>query len=134
MKTTKFLTGLTIILTFATCKKYDEGPGLSLRSEKARVSNEWEIEYAYDFDDNQVVTSDYTGETWEFKKDGEFIERDNGIIDKSGSWEFISDKEAIRVNITGTGSSTEIYTILKLKEKEMWLRDKDEELQLIPAE
>jgi hypothetical protein len=52
-----------ITSTYTSCKKYDEGPALSLKSKKARVANEWIIEYAFDIDDNQVVTSDYDGET-----------------------------------------------------------------------
>ncbi len=113
------------------CKKYEEGPGVSLRSKKARVANEWKVDYAFDLSDNLVVTGDYAGETWEFNKDGEFYERSNGTIDKSGTWEFISDKEAIRINFVGTGSSTETYTVLKLKENEMWLKDSDEEIHLV---
>ncbi|MBN4052068.1 hypothetical protein JYT53_01050 [Cytophagaceae bacterium AH-315-L13] len=113
------------------CKKYEEGPALSLKSKKGRVANKWKIDYAFDIDDNQVVTSDYTGETWEFAKDGEWIERDNDVIDKSGTWGFISDKESIK--ITKDNNNIDYYDILKLKSKEMWLKDKDEELHLIPA-
>jgi len=113
------------------CKKYEEGPALSLKSKKGRVANKWKIDYAFDIDDNQVVTSDYTGETWEFAKDGEWIERDNDVIDKSGTWDFISDKESIK--ITKDNNNIDYYDILKLKSKEMWLKDKDEELHLIPA-
>ena len=130
-----FIIGLacTTLVFVNGCKKYDEGPALSLKGKKARVANEWKIEYAYDYNDNIDVTSDYSGETWDFTKKGEFTEKDNGVVDKAGTWEFVSDKEAIQVNITGTGSSTETYTILKLKEKEMWLKDKDEELHLVPS-
>ncbi|MBL4578734.1 MAG: hypothetical protein JKX74_09695 [Flavobacteriales bacterium] len=129
---TLFFASILILTSFASCKKYEEGPAFTLSTKKARVANEWKVDYAFDFDDNLEVTSDYVGETWEFTKDGEWTERDSGIIDKTGTWEFVSDKEGLQINRTGTGTSTSVYTILKLKQKEMWLKDKDEELHLIP--
>ena len=123
----------TLVLGAGSCKKYDEGPALSLKSKKSRVANEWKIEYAYDFKDGEDETADYFGETWEFSKDGEWLERENGSIDKSGTWEFVSDKETLKIVRTGTGSSTDHYDILKLKEKEMWLKDDEDELHLVPT-
>ena len=122
-----------LVLSTESCKKYDEGPALSLRTKKARVANEWKIEYAYDFKDGEDETVDYFGETWEFSKDGEWLERENGSIDKSGTWEFVSDKEALKIVRIGTGSSTDHYDILKLKEKEMWLKNDEDELHLVPT-
>lgn len=116
--------------TFTGCKKYEEGPSLSLRSKKARVANEWRVEYAYDLEDGEINTSDFTGETWEFTKKGEWIEREYGVIEKSGTWEFISDKESIKIT---KPNNVDYYNILKLKENEMWLRDGDEELHLVPV-
>ena len=117
------------LISFTSCKKYDEGPTLSLKSKKARVANEWKIEYAYNIYHGRVVTQDYEGETWEFDSKGEFIERDNGVIDKSGTWEFISNKESLQIT---KPNDIDYYDILKLKDKEMWLIDNKEELHLIP--
>lgn len=122
---------LILITPFAGCKKYDEGPAFSLRTKKARVANEWKIDHAFEISSGAVTTQDYFNETWEFTKEGEFFERKNGVIDKSGTWDFISDKEAIQVNKVGANSK--IFTILKLKNKEMWLRDSDEEYHLVPV-
>ncbi len=116
--------------TFTSCKKYEDGPAISLRTKKARVANQWKIAYAYDMKENVDITADYTGEIWEFKKDGEFVEWSNGAIDKTGTWDFVSDKEAIQIIILG---DVDYYTIQELKEKEMWVYDAEEELQLIPA-
>ena len=129
MKTTMMLAIFGLVL-LTGCKKYEEGPGLSLRSKKARVANLWKVDYAYDFKDSVIITSDFAGETWEFSKDGNFIERENGTVDKTGSWEFVSDKEQIKIKFS---LSTDTYVIVKLKEKEMWLKDAEEELHLIPA-
>ena len=120
-----------LILALASgCKKYAEGPGLSLRSKEARVSNEWKIEQAYDYRDTMNVTQDYLGETWAFSKDGGFEEKDNGMINHLGKWSFSDNKDSLHVTLS---TETDSYIILKLKENEMWLRDKDEELHLVPA-
>ena len=113
-----------------SCKKYDDGPGFSLRSKNERVANLWKVDYAYDLKDKVIITADYTGETWEFTKNGDFIERDNATVDKTGTWEFVSDKEKITIKFP---LSTHSYDILKLREKELWLKDAEEELHLIPA-
>lgn len=121
---------LLILVLASGCKKYAEGPGLSLRSKEARVVNEWKVDYAFDYRDTMNVTIDYTGETFAFVKGGDFMEKKNGLTNNTGKWEFTADKDSLRVTI-----STEVdnYLILKLKENEMWLKDKDEEIHLIPA-
>ncbi len=110
------------------CKKYEEGPMISLRSKKARVVNDWKVvkilkngeeqdmdnlKLYYDFkDDNtgvvthivSTVVGDYTT-TVDFK------------------WEFNDDKT--KIIFTFDNDDTEDVTILKLYEKEMWWEDKD---------
>lgn len=115
-------------LLVAACGKYEEGPALSLRSKKARVANEWKVAYAYDLDDLKETTTDYTNETWEFTKDGEFIERESDKVDKTGTWDFMSDKEEIVISFP---TKVKKYKILRLKENEMWIRDHEEELHLV---
>lgn len=110
------------------CGKYEEGPSLSLRSKKARVANEWKIAYAYDLGDLEEITADYVGEIWEFSKDGEFMERESDIVKKTGTWNFINDKEEITISI---GTDIDKYRILRLKENEIWLKDHEEELHLV---
>ena len=119
---------LTAVACLAACSKYEEGPNLSLRSKKARVSNNWVVEYAYDIDDQLEVTSDYLGESWQFTKDGVFTEFENGAVDNTGTWEFLSDKEQLSISKPG---DVEIYTITRLKEKEMWIINNDEEIHLV---
>jgi hypothetical protein len=128
MKKLLSLSFIAALFLASACGKYEEGPSLSLRSKKARVANEWKIVYAYDFDDQQETTADYTNETWEFTKDGLFIERESDIVDAAGTWDFISDKEEIAISI---GNNIDKYKILRLKENEMWLKDQEEELHLV---
>lgn len=129
MKKTMMFTIFGLVL-LTSCKKYEESPAFSLRSKKERVANLWKVDYAYDFKDSVITTADYTGETWEFSKNGNFVERDNGTIEKTGTWEFVSDKERVTIKFPLISHS---YDILKLREKELWLKDAEEELHLIPA-
>lgn len=126
-----YITFFVVLISMAACGKYEEGPGFSLRSKKARVANEWKVDYAYDLEDQQETTLDFTGETWEFTKDGEFFGKENSELDDAGTWEFISDKEEIIISFP---TKVERYTILRLKENEMWLKDHEEELHLVPVE
>ncbi|MBW3544754.1 MAG: hypothetical protein KY428_03995 [Bacteroidetes bacterium] len=131
MKKQTMLMLVGLLLGVAACGKYEEGPGLSLRSKTARVANEWRVEYAYDHKDKVEITADFTGESWVFGKDGVFMEKEGGVTDKTGTWEFMSDKEEIAIMV---GTDIDKYTILRLKENEMWLRDAEEELHLISVE
>lgn len=128
MKNLLLLSLFAILFIASACEKYEEGPSLSLRSKKARVANEWKVIYAYDYKDNVDITSDYSGETWEFAKDGQFSEKDNGEVDKTGTWDFLNDKEEIAINFP---ADIKKYRILRLKENEMWLMDHEEELHLV---
>lgn len=134
MKTMK-----TLLLTFlcsglilaTSCRKYEEGPSFSLRSRSARVANEWKVALANEYRNNTDVTAEYAGETWELSKDGAYTEKNNGLVDKQGSWSFISDKDSIAITI---GQEVAKFGILKLRENELWLRDKDEELHFVPVQ
>ena len=123
-----------LVLTFAACK-YEEGPNLSLRSKKARVAGNW---YYYEYIENGKTTESNEDEKdlhWEFKKDGAFkLQRSSNQSDE-GNWEFDDDKDSLIINFNAGGRVA--YKIIKLKNKEMWLRIKgissDIELHFKPA-
>ena len=119
------------IVVLSACSKYEEGPGLSLRSKTARVSNEWKITYAYDLSDSVIVSSDYMGETWTLDNNKVATEMKDGMVNKTGTWEFVGEKEGIVIRY---GLDADQYTIVMLKENEMWLRDNDEELHLVSVD
>lgn len=131
MKKQTILMLMSVLLGVAACGKYEEGPGFSLRSKTARVANEWKVDYAIDYNDNVETTTDFTGETWVFSKDGVFMKKSDGVTEKTGTWEFMSDKEAIAISV---GTDLDKYTVLRLKENEMWLKDHEEEIHLISVE
>lgn len=113
------------LVTFSSCGKYEEGPGISLRSKKSRVVNTWVIEK---FIQNGVdVTSQivpFLGDySIEFKKDDTYemlIDGDRTV----GKWSFDSKKENIELMYDGT-TTKDISKILRLTNNEMWLVEDD---------
>ncbi len=119
-----------IVVTISGCKKYDEGPAISLLSKKARVDNTWKIEKYYengvDLTAAVLAADDITVD---LNKDGtvtwtEIDTQSGNGSTKTGTWEFTNEKESILVNISGdvsfSGSGSDVWNILKLKNKEMW--------------
>ena len=124
MKNTKnylFLSIAVIIsLAITSCGKYEDGPGFSLLSKTARMTNKWELKSV----DGETIPA---GEAvLDLKKDGSMsINEDGYIID--GSWEFSSDKEDLRLSIFGDEVDLKIR---RLTNKELWLENELENNEL----
>jgi hypothetical protein len=116
-------------ITLTSCKKYEEGPAISLLTKKMRVAGDWEVESYWE---NGVdKTSDYrqgvTSETYTYDKEGGYtisITTIIGTINDAGTWEFITDKEEIKTQSNQSGSDPDTMVIVRLKNKEMWVKDK----------
>ena len=135
MKTTINFLLVILLFMFIGCSKYEDGPAFSLLTKKARITNTWKIEkYVYD---NGTSTTDVDEGKMTLNKDmSANVSFGTGGISLAGTWEFINDKEGIRITFTIFNStSTKDYTILRLKSKELWVYDADEsvEVHLIPA-
>lgn len=120
-----FLAIATIaIASLASCGKYEEGPGFSLRSKKARLTGEWELK-KLTIDGTETTAFDVT---IEFKKDEKFTETftfDGETDTDNGEWEFASDKE--NVKLTYADGETMEYEIIRLTNKEFWAKVTDED-------
>ncbi len=105
-----------IIPTIQSCKKYPNGPLLSLHSRKERVANAWKVDnYKINGTDYTSLVSEYT-ET--FSKDGNYSYTWE-LLAGTGSWTFQNnDKEINLIGITNQDSHT--LVILKLEEKQFW--------------
>jgi hypothetical protein len=111
-----FLIAAFTMTTIQSCKKYEEGPAISLHSRAERVANTWKVEnYKINETDYTSGTSDYS-ET--FSKDGDYSYQ-WGAFSGSGKWAFQNDDAEIRITGTNTQPSQTLF-ILKLKEKEFW--------------
>ena len=118
MKKTKnylFLSIAVIIsLAITSCGKYEDGPGFSLLSKTARMTNTWELKSV----DGEIIPA---GEiVWEFKKDGEATISYGGLGTETGTWEFSDDKEDLSLTVSG---STTNLKIRRLTNKELWVEE-----------
>jgi hypothetical protein len=122
MKTSKRLTALMMIaITFLIfsiqgCKKYPEGPALSLHSRAERVANTWKV------DNYKINGSDYTslvqGYTETYSKGGAYS-YSWGNFAGTGKWAF--QNKDTEIKLTGISNQDDhTLVILKLEEKEFW--------------
>jgi hypothetical protein len=94
---------ITTTLIFG-CKKYEDGPLLSLRSKKARLCQRWEIT---GMDENEKPV-DLKGffQSFTFKKGGEFelYTLSDGYQNESrGDWEFNNGKDKLMLSFSSGG-------------------------------
>lgn len=118
MKNTKiylFLSIAVIIsLAITSCGKYEDGPGFSLLTKTARMTNKWELKSVY----GETIPA---GIVWEFKKDGEATFSYGGFGGtETGTWKFSDDKEDLILEFDGDASTLKI---MRLTNKELWLED-----------
>lgn len=127
---------LLVAAVVTSCKKYDEGPSLSLRGKKGRAAGEWEIEkyMENDVDKTAQFRQVQSSETIEFEKDGKYKATATSALFgttsiSEGTWEFINDKEDIKTTITSVNGSTlstpslDTTHLIRLTNKEMWSKD-----------
>ena len=124
MKNTKsIILGICLIFllpAFQGCKKYEEGPLISFRSKTKRITAIWKIT-----EKTPVGCDSYcSGLTIEFTKDGMYLEKSNDLVVFEGIWKFNDKKTKIGIKYTGD-LDFEYFEIVKLKEKEMWLKGED---------
>lgn len=121
---------IILIISFASCSKYDEG-GLVKNAEK-KLKKSWKLDtYLLDGNDatNTLVIQNYIEE---YKENGDYvrsyIDKDGVAFSETGTWSFDSEKENIRImgvsslELSDANStvSTSDYKILKSKKKELW--------------
>lgn len=122
----------SVVLSMASCKKYEDGPLLSFRSKKERVVNSWKLDKYLNNDIDKTSELTVTNYKEIYNEDGSckrtFNDESGDYVEQSGTWAFNSDKT--QINITGIGSvelsqslgtvSASSIKILRLKEKEFW--------------
>ena len=119
MKNTFSLIAIVAVVAFSptACKKYEDGPALSLRTKKARITNTWR--YVSVTGTNGVdYSAQFANVTLDMQKDGIYTITEGSIVE-TGTWNFSSDKEAVTF-IPNAGSSV-AAKILRLTNKELWL-------------
>lgn len=125
----KLLFLLLICSTIFSCKKYEDGPSISLRTKKAHIANNWKVDK---FLVNGVdKTTDYrllvTRESLELFRSGQFqySEISNwswAVPYYTGKWDLEDKKETLSFTSDNTNVDYREFKILKLKNDELWLQ------------
>ncbi len=119
-----------ILVSVSSCRKYEEGPNVSLRTKKARITNNWKYESAQVNGNEVSLDPFYAKQKHYFYRDGKYIQT---IIDPvtlearnlQGNWVLYDNdrKIAITVKIPPANlDSTTNYSILKLKVASQFIR------------
>jgi len=127
---------VAVIITafiLGSCGKYEEGPGLSLRSKKARVTGEWEIEKIIE-NGKEIPMEAGFKMTMTIDKDGTGkMTYSMGTFSMSSDleWEFSDDKEKFRMRMKDMEENKwdewDEAEILKLTNKEFWMKHTETE-------
>lgn len=125
-----------LVLTVAvSCKRYEDGPAISLLPKKARLSNTWKVEqmmrngvdetsnfnllypdYTITIDNTEVYEIYYSNAPYPYLF--------------PGTWKFTdSRKKFIRMTPDDSTSAYQTWEILRLKNKELWITYDDASLQ-----
>jgi hypothetical protein len=115
-------------LQFASCGKYEEGPGFSLRSKTGRLAGEWTIEkMTVDGQDITAFAAALITNT-EFTKDGDYTVTGMDLFSsepftEKSKWAFSDDNS--KVELTFEDGSKSSIEILRLTNSEFWGKDVD---------
>ena len=111
---------LISIFIFSACKKYDEGPALSLRSKTDRLKGEWFCEGIYKngekIDTMQTFADAYI---LQFYADGNGVSY-YGVWNFYFTWYFSNEKEIIFWTRSEEGATQNDLQILRLTFEDFW--------------
>jgi len=110
------VTGTLALSALQSCKKYPDGPMISLHSRTERVVNTWKVDN-YKLNDVDY-TSAMSGYTETFTKSGAYS-FSWGALSGTGIWGFQNNDNEILVSGV-SGQSSRTLVILKLEEKQFW--------------
>lgn len=117
-----------VMTSLSSCKKYSEGPTISIIAKEVRVDNLWKVDKFITPTGTELV--DTANTLYKFTRSGQVIWSNNKQA-FTGNWEFGDKKKTIILDFI---PFDETYTILRLKNREMWLEriDNGAQVQLIP--
>lgn len=125
---------LALGLSLPACKKYDDGPLISLTPREERIANTWVIDKAIEA--GQDVTTSYdnyvlvltTGHAATLTAQYVFF----GVpinTETSGTWAFADNDETLVLDFEDDVADGS-YVITRLTEPELWLRKTGDDLEL----
>jgi len=123
------MTTAVISSSFTACKKYPDGPAVSVISKKERISNTWHVANYYENGTDKTTDFNNTlqNATLTIDKSGtyHFFYKAFGLVDfnEDGTWGFINDEKDFSTDPSTGTAATSTHHILKLKENELWYYD-----------
>ncbi len=126
------LTLLVVVLftVIASCKKYEEGPGISLRTKKARFIGIWQLnKWTIDGTEQELSSITWSLSTYSSGNYEKTIQYNIPPLPtttdiEQGTWEFDKKKENVLFLVSGNPGAIP-QEIIKLKNRELWLRKTD---------
>lgn len=113
-------TAIVSLLALSSCGKYEEGPGFTLLTKKARLSGQWDLK---SYTNGTVTLDDTSDNLTEYTKDNTVIYTGGGLS-ITGTWEFTDDKTGVLETVSFLGqSSTDTTHIIRLTNTELWTKD-----------
>ena len=113
-----------VLLGFGGCRKYPENPNFAFWPRKERIEGKWVAsEVTRNTTDSTFFYKSYI---WEFTRHGTVIVQ-TGTVKRLGTWTLGNNDEDFMIDYDDGGR--EIYRILKLLRKDLWLRNKKTELE-----
>jgi hypothetical protein len=123
-----------IALLAVGCKKYEDGPGVSLVPRTERVANTWVIDKAYS--DGEDITSSFDQYVLSLTTGNDATLEANytlfGVVisyQTTGTWAFANEQEELVLDFEDDAADGS-YQILRLTSDELWLRELGGDLEL----
>jgi hypothetical protein len=113
---------LFVTITITGCKKYEDGPTISLQFKSWRLANTWKVDETIIGGVSQAGSDDYT---IQIKGDGTVISKwtsGGTSFSSETEWEWGDKKETVKFI---DGSFTTEVTILRLTSSEFWYENAD---------
>lgn len=121
----KLLFLIPVLVFVFSCKKYEDGPFVSIYSKTHRVENTWTVEAAYD--NGTDITNDF--KTWypnyiiSLTKSHTYIltyNLNSGVeYRETGTWAYTEKRTHLVFTNSANGNQSD-WKILRLKEKSLW--------------
>lgn len=132
-----FIITIVFLIILTACKKYPEGPTLSLRTKSARLSNSWKIQsYKFNSMDSTTFVKNYLFNNYllTINKQGSYSMQYNAVLgflsfpfNEAGKWVFSNNKKDVIFtkesgNTSAVVGSNVTWEILRLNESELWAK------------
>jgi len=117
---------IVLVVVITSCSKYEDGPFISLLPRQMRLVNKWKIEKYYKDGVEQALSDDDKKGYIDIKKDKTLEEvaySGSFSITMRGTWAEVDNYSKIKINITDPFSVEYEYTILRLMNNQLWLKE-----------